>query len=250
MLRNPAHGVKPPAPRRHELTVPTLDQARAFIQAADAHRLRALWILLALTGMRRGEALTLKWSDIDWAAHTLVVQRTLSRHAANRRVEPTKTHAGARRIALSEYLITVLRAHEARQEAVRAAAGARWHDDGWVFTTRNGTWIAPGHFYDYFKDVAALAKLPDSIRPHDLRHAMATHWLASGVNPKVVSERLGHSSIAITLGLYGHALPHMQAEAAEAMDTTLVGVSTASVGAQRNEAFGDNGETPRGRETA
>jgi len=248
LLRNPAHGVRPPAPRRREPTVPTLAEARTFLEAAESHRLRALWITLALTGMRRGEALTLRWSDVHWEEQTIVVERTLSRYGAKRQLEDTKTRAGGRTIALSPYLVQVLRDQQAHQAEMRAAAGARWREHNWIFTTRNGTWISGGHCYTYFKALRQRAGLPDGIRPHDLRHAMATHWLASGVPVKVVTERLGHSSVAITLELYGHVLPTMQATAAAQMEVALMGsnsrgVTTASPRAQRTPVSEETGET-------
>lgn len=246
--RNPAHRVRPPSPVRREPTVPTLAEARAFLQAAESDRLQPLWITLALTGMRRGEALALRWTDIHWDTQTVVVQRTLSRYAAKRTVEDTKTRRGGRTIALSPYLETVLRDHQAHQAILREAAGDRWQDGGWVFTTRHGTWIAPSHFYAYFTALRDRAGLPARIRPHDLRHALATHWLASGIPVKVVTERLGHSSVAITLELYAHVLPNMQAAAAAQMEAALLGhgVTTASPRAQRSQASGEIGATTSG----
>lgn len=105
------------------------------------------------------------------------------------------------------------------------AAGSQWVEGGWVFTTRTGTWLSPRNVHRRFKQLLKLANLPETTRIHDLRHAMATHWLTQGVPVKVVSERLGHSSIAITLQVYGHVLPHMQSQAAQMMDAAILGAT-------------------------
>ncbi|NMP24108.1 tyrosine-type recombinase/integrase [Sulfobacillus harzensis] len=117
----------------------------------------------------------------------------------------------------------VLSQHRHQQRIEKMAAGPAWHDGGWVFTTRHGTWLAGGHVYDSFKRLIRHAGLPDTLRPHDLRHAMASYWLVAGIPIKVVSERLGHANITITLDIYGHLLPHMQADAANKMDAWITG---------------------------
>ncbi|MDG6999571.1 MAG: tyrosine-type recombinase/integrase, partial [Nitrososphaerota archaeon] len=127
-------------------------------------------------------------------------------------------------ISLSPYLVDILRQHQQRQQDERLAAGPRWEEGNWVFTTRSGKWLSPRNVHRRFKQLLKAANLPETARIHDLRHAMATYWLTHGVPVKVVSERLGHSTIAITLQVYGHVLPHMQLEAAQMMDATILGV--------------------------
>ncbi len=222
LAKDPLRGTKPPKSVRREFQLPSPEDARALLQVAQPDRLYALWVFLALTGCRRGEALALKWDDIDWERKSVTIQRTQSGWGANRSVHPPKTASGRRVVALSDYLIAILLRHREQQNVERGAAGVEWHENGWVFTTRRGTWFAGGHIYDYFKRLVEQAGLPDSLRPHDLRHAMASYWLAEGVPIKVVSERLGHSNISITLDIYGHLLPHMQAEAADKMDAFLL----------------------------
>ena len=106
-------------------------------------------------------------------------------------------------------------------------AGIQWDSDWarapWVFTTKTGRWLAPNHVHETFKRLLHRAHLPPAIRIHDLRHAMATQWLAQGIPVKVVSERLGHANVAITLEVYSHVLPDMQAQAAQQMDRVLLG---------------------------
>ena len=222
LAKDPLRGTKPPKPTRREFQLPSPDDARLFLQVAQTDRLYALWAFLALTGCRRGEALALRWDDIDWARKHVTIQRTQSGWGATRRAHPPKTPSGRRIVALSDYLIAILQNHREQQTIEHGAVGSEWQEGGWVFTTRTGTWFAGGHIYDYFKRLVRKAGLSDTLRPHDLRHAMASYWLAEGVPVKVVSERLGHSNIAITLDIYGHLLPNMQSEAADKMDAFLL----------------------------
>ena len=222
IAKDPARGTKAPKVPRRTLEIPSVEQSRALLRAAEADRLFALWTFLALTGCRRGEALALQWTDIDWDRRVVTIQRTLSRYGAKRTANPPKTPSGRRAVALSDYLVSVLTKHRHQQKLDRLAAGSQWQEGGWVFTTRNGTWFAGGHVYDYFTRLVRRAGLPDTLRPHDLRHVMASYWIANGVPIKVVSERLGHANIAITLEIYGHLLPNMQAEAAQRMDAWII----------------------------
>lgn len=218
LVVNPVTRVKAPMVKRKELTIPTIETAQTLLKAARHHRLYALWVLMASTGLRRGEVVALKWSDVDWSAQVLRVQRTVSRYGAKRRLEPPKTRSGMRTVALSPYLMAVLKEHRDQQNLDRLAAGLKWQENDWIFTTRNGTWLSPHHLYQYFKALVRRAGVSSEIRLHDLRHAMATHWLAQGIPVKVVSERLGHANISITLEIYAHLLPNMQAGAAKQMD--------------------------------
>jgi len=233
---SPADRVHVPKRRQRAITPPTPAEAQAIVRAADGHRLKALWWLLALTGMRRGEALGLRWEDIDEARRVLMVRRAVTSDGSLRSIHEPKTAAGRRAVAVSDYLLDILREHRQRQRLERLAAGPAWEPSGYVFTNTKGGLLWPNGVWRAFKAVLAKAGLPASIRIHDLRHAMATYWLANGVPVKVVSERLGHANIAITLQIYAHALPTMQAEAAQEMDAWFVaGVTTASPGAQKSQ---------------
>lgn len=213
---NPSRKVPMPRLERTERAVLTTEEARRFLTAAEAHRFRVLWKFIALTGVRRGEALALRWEDIDWERRVVTIQRTFSGSGRKRRtINTPKTQRGVRTIAIPELLVNELEAKCKQQQLERQAAGDDWEDTGFVFTTSRGTPLDPSHITPAFKKVLAKAGLPTTWRLHDLRHAMATHWLASGINPKVVSERLGHASVAFTLQVYAHALPNQQAEGAE-----------------------------------
>ncbi len=219
---NPAHRVKPPRVAKPVVHPPTPVQARALLHVADHHLWKTLWYVIALTGCRRGEALGLQWGDIDWTGRALTIQRTLTGKAARRQIHEPKTASGRRVVAGSKFLMDLLKAHQHQQKLVRIAAGANWVETGFVFTTRTGKPLDGDNVRRAFKKLLKVAELDESTRIHDLRHAMATTWLAQGIPVKVVSERLGHASIAITLQLYGHVLPNMQSEAAEQMDRWLL----------------------------
>lgn len=225
LAMNPAERAVPPRLSPREIVPPTIEQAQTFLRVAEAERLYALWAFLALSGVRKGEALALQWDDIDWKAQTVTIQRTMVGEAGTRSTNPPKTKRGRRLISLSPYLVDILWEHQQQQLDERLAAGSLWSEGGWVFTTRTGTWLSPRNIHRRFKQLLKAANLPATTRIHDLRHAMATFWLTNGVPVKVVSERLGHSSIAITLQVYGHVLPHMQSEAAQLMDATILGTS-------------------------
>lgn len=221
--------------KQEQIVPPTVAQAQVLLQYVETDRLRGLWWFVALTGCRRGEALGVRWEDVDFNAGTVTIQRTLTGKGAKRQLHDPKTARGRRVIALSTALVEALRLHRKQQLLERLAAGPDWQDSGFVFTTRSGKWLGPDWARRRFKVLVQEAGLPESTRLHDLRHALATTWLAAGVPVQVVSERLGHASIAITLQLYAHVLPNQQAEAAERIDSLLTSrVTTTSPREQRN----------------
>ena len=218
---NPTDRVKPPRVVSPEIVPPTADEAQALLATAEDSRLKGLWWFIAITGCRKGEAVALKWADIDRQGRRVWIRRTAAEEGSLLTVHDTKTVKGRRSIALSAYLLDILREHEDRQELERGAEGAGWNADGWVFPSKSGTMLWPTNVNTLFRRLRAKAKVRSDVKIHGLRHAMATAWLAEGVPVKVVSERLGHANIAITLQIYGHLLPNMQADAAERMDFLL-----------------------------
>ncbi|MBX5466877.1 MAG: tyrosine-type recombinase/integrase [Firmicutes bacterium] len=232
---NPTDRAKPPRVTSPEIVPPTVEELRQLFDAAADDRLRALWWLIALTGMRKGEALALKWSDVDWERQVLRITRTVAADGGLRVIHDAKTAAGRRTVALSPYLLAILKGHQEQQALEQAVSGPEWNAEGWIFCSENGTLLWPANVNRRFRALRSKAGLPDTVRIHDLRHAMATIWLSQGVPVKVVSERLGHANVSITLQIYGHLLPTMQAEAARQMDTLFApGVTTASPGDERN----------------
>lgn len=219
---NPADKADPPKPRQAEMKVWDLDQIRAFLDEVEDDRLSAAWLLMATTGMRRGEVVGLRWEDVDLDLGRLAIVQT---HVlVNREVvvsEP-KTAKGRRTVALDATTVAALRRHRTHQLEERLALGELWQETGLVFTHEHGGAVNPRLFSSWFTQRARAAGLPP-IRLHDLRHSYATAALAAGVPTKIVSERLGHVSIAITLDTYSHVLPNMQEEAAEQIARLILG---------------------------
>ena len=216
LFRNPVDAADPPrvaGPGSREMKTWDATQVRAFLEATSNDRLHPLWRLLAMTGMRRGEVLGLKWEDIDFEAGRLAVRRSLIPLGGEVIVSEPKTARGRRSIALDPETVEVLKTQAARQLAEQQQWGEAWTDSGYICTKGDGTPYHPEVVSRYFRKAVKEAKLP-TIRPHDLRHTHATLALRAGIHPKVVSERLGHANISITLDTYSHAIPAMQEEAA------------------------------------
>ena len=227
VMRNAADAAEPPRPkatRAKPLRTWTAAELRAFLASVESERLHPLYVVLATTGMRRGEALGAYWPDLDLDAATWSVRHTLV--AVNHEiVESTpKTDHGRRSLALDAGSVRALRAWRKRQLEERLAWGPAWTDSGRVFTREDGTDLHPERVSEQFDRLVRRAGLP-RIRLHDLRHGWASLALAAGVHVKVVSERLGHGSIAITADTYSHAIPALQADAAELV-AGLVGLDS------------------------
>ena len=223
---NPVDRVKPPRVTSPEIVPPRADEARALLDAAKHHRLKALWWFIAITGCRKGEAVALKWSDIDWDGKVVWIRRTAAEEGGLLTVHDTKTVKGRRAVALSAYLLDILQEHQELQDLERELNGPDWNSGELVFPSRRGTMLWPTNVATIFRKLRREVGCRDDIKIHGLRHAMATDWLVAGVPIKVVSERLGHANIAITLQIYGHLLSNMQADAAEKMDGRLRQPST------------------------
>ncbi len=213
VVRNVADAANPPKVKPAELQVWTPAQLRAFLSHVEGDRQYAAWLLAATTGMRRGELLGLRWVDVDLEAARVAIRqpRVVADHAVH--ISEPKTARSRRSIALDPVTVAALREHQARQATDRAAVGPAYEDSGLVFTHPHGSPIHPHLFSDWFKQHVRAAGLP-AIRLHDLRHSYATAALAAGIPAKVVSERLGHATIAITMDTYSHVLPGLDERAA------------------------------------
>jgi len=222
--RNVATLVKVPRPIRHEMQVLSSDEARILLVTVEGDRLEALYVVALTTGMRLGELLALRWTDVDLHARApaLHVRATLRYiNADTYFFEPPKTPQSRRRIGLSSTALEALRAHRTRQLEERLAAGAAWRDEDLVFCTPFGGALCGNHLSGRdFQAPLRRAGVP-RIRFHDLRHTCATLLLRRGIHPKVVSELLGHSTVTMTLDRYSHVLPDMQQAAMEAMGGIL-----------------------------
>jgi len=226
--RNPAASVDPPKLRQEEITPLDAAQARKLLDAARGDKFEALYVLSLTVGLRMGEALGLRWSDVDLDAATLRVNRQLQRmrrhgDRAGHLVFSEPKNASRRTIDLPQRAVEALRSHRKRQVEEQLRVGSNWQDNGLVFATIVGTPVdAQNVINRHFKPLLKRAGLPD-IRWHDLRHTCATLLLSRGTHPKYVQRLLGHASIQLTLDRYSHWMPSMGKHTASAMDDALEG---------------------------
>lgn len=214
---NPVDAADQPRKLSPEMSVWTAEQIRRFVDHATGDRHAAVWRLFALTGMRRGEVLGLRWSDVDLDAARLSIRQTVVEMSTGIVVGTPKSSAGVRTIALDAATVSALRRWRRAQLEERMLMGEGWQDDDdRVATEPDGSAVHPNTLSRRFKMMCKAADLPP-IRLHDVRHSYATAALSSGVNVKVVSKRLGHADIAVTLRVYAHVLPGDDEAAASAV---------------------------------
>jgi len=224
IVRNPVDAAEPPRQAKTSQKTWTAGELRQFLDHVREDRLSAALTLAAMTGMRRGEVLGLLWSDLDLDAGRLSVTRTLVSISYRLEISEPKTSKGHRTVALDDGTVRALRAHRSRQAEERLRAGSSYNEQGLAFADELGDFVHPDGFSKRFKRLQVAAGLP-VIRFHDLRHTHATMALQAGIHPRVVSERLGHSTVSMTLDTYSHVLPAMQEDAAERVAGLLSGTS-------------------------
>ncbi len=218
--RNPFTAVSRPRIRRREATHLEPDQVSRLLEAASGSRYLPLFQLMVNTGLRRGEALGLRWRDVDLERRTLFVRGTLVRIGGELTVtEPKSTHA-RRHVPLSPDAVDVLLGLRDRIAAERPIAANLWVQTDFVFTTDIGTPCEPRNALRALKSAAKTAGLAD-VGLHTLRHSAATVMLTNGVPITVVSHILGHSGIEITVDVYGHVAPHVSQEAVQSLSDAL-----------------------------
>jgi integrase len=218
--RNVAKLVDPPRVRRPEIRPLTPEQARTLLEAARGDRLEALYTVALAVGLRQGEALGLRWDDIDLDRGWLTVRNALQRLGPGWQLVEPKTARCRRTIALPSVVAAALQSHRTRQLQERLWAGARWQENDFVFASRIGTPLDGTNVTRRFQQLLRRSGLPRQ-RFHDLRHACASLLLAQGVHPRVVMETLGHSQVGLTMNTYSHVIPALQREAATQMDAVL-----------------------------
>jgi integrase len=224
--RNPARAADPPKIREDEITPLNSEQARRFLDAAAREKFEALYVLSLTAGLRMGEALGLRWTDIDLDAQTLRVNRQLQRMRRDGVKSGTlefsePKNASRRTIDLSQRALEALSNHRKQQVVEHLKAGSNWQDNGLVFATGKGTALDAQNVVNRgFKPLLRRTDLPD-IRWHDLRHTCFTLLLSRGVHPKYVQMLAGHASIQLTLDRYSHWMPSMGKHTANAMDDAL-----------------------------
>ena len=174
--------------------------------------------------MRRGEILALRWSDLTPDLQHAHIQQTLQPTSSGLQYQHPKTHRSRRAITLPATLGRLLEHHRAEQNLRRDQLATRWQHTNLIVDRGNGEPLHPDSLSSAWRRFIKHHQLP-ALRFHDLRHSHATLMLLEGIHPKIVSERLGHSSINITLDLYSHILPTMQNEAADAIDRVFTSVA-------------------------
>jgi integrase len=216
IARNPVASAQPPRPRRPEPTIVDLATAERLLATAAGTRFHLPVAIAISTGMRRGEILALRWSDLD--AHLTVarVRRTLQTAGGRLQFVEPKTKRSRRAVELPAFLRPHLEEHR-RQQIGRKASQPSSAEHNLVITRPDGRPVNPDTLSSGWYRFCRKHGLPN-VRFHDLRHAHATLMLLQGVHPKIVSERLGHASVGITLDTYSHVLPSMQTEAVRAFD--------------------------------
>ncbi|WP_016909111.1 tyrosine-type recombinase/integrase [Streptomyces xiaopingdaonensis] len=219
LTRNVASLVEPSRVTARELSPWTLDETLTFLGAARKDPLYAAFVLAVTMGLRRGEIVGLRWSDVDLENRVLYVRQQTQRRRGELYSDGPKGRR-SRAIPLPAMCVAPLRWHRMRQAAAKRKAGEKWQDSAYVFTTGTGRPVEPRNVYQSFTRVANSAGLR-VIRLHDARHGCATLLVAAGVPPRVVMEILGHSQISITMDVYTHVVQDTQREAISHMDRML-----------------------------
>ena len=225
VVRNVAGLVEKPAKSRAVVRALSGAEVQGLLLAARGERLEGLYYVAVVTGMRIGELLGLRWSDVDWERQGVSVSRQVSRvRGVGLVFQPVKTAAGNRMVALGGDGLDVLRAQRVRVEGWREFAGERWVEGDLIFPNSKGTALEPRRVGLEFRAVCERAGL-GAVRFHDLRHTSASLMLRERVPARVVSERLGHSNVGVTLDVYSHVIEEMQSEAAAAIESAVRPIS-------------------------
>lgn len=226
LSQNPASLVDLPKATQKEMQALSPEEAKRFLNEAQKDRWSALFALALATGMRPEEYLGLQWKDIDLERGSATVQRALvwSRNGGGWTFTAPKTARSRRNIPLPGSVVSALAAHKRQQWEERFKRGAEYHNHDLVFASNEGTPIMMRNLLRrHFKPILKRANIAQHIRLYDLRHTCASLLLAANEHPKVVSERLGHASITLTLDTYSHVLPSMQQAASEKLELMLFG---------------------------
>ena len=222
LARNPADLVDPPRKNTTEIRSLTPDEVRLFLEAAEASKYYPLFALALHTGMRRSELCGLTWRNVDLRMGRVSVVHILHEVEGGALVrEEPKSRWSKRSIKLTPESQQLLKDHLEGQKAQTEVWGYEWSLDWPVFATDNGQNISPVGVSGAFRRIVRKVPALKTTRLHDLRHTHATLLMMQGINPKVVQERLGHSSIAVTMDIYSHVTPDLQDEAAEKFGDAL-----------------------------
>jgi integrase len=225
LLSNPASGAQPPRPRRAPRLVVDPELVERLLAETAGTTYELPCALAVSSGMRRGEILALRWTDVADDYSQLQVVRTLQTTQDGLVFEQPKTQRSRRAVVLPAFVAEYLERQRGDQHTRREQVGGDWVEHGLVIDRGDGEPLNPDTLSSGWARFLRLRELP-RVRFHDLRHAHATLLLLQGVHPKIVSERLGHASVGITLDTYSHVLPSMQSQAAEAFDALFPATPT------------------------
>jgi integrase len=218
VLRNPMRKVKAPPQEKPKAEAMNAEQTQAFLEAADRAGVGFMFALAFHLGARPGEWLAIQWADCDLKARRVSIRRTLKwRRAGDWYTTPPKTEKGRRDIPITPEIVRGLEDHRRRQLEMRLKAGADWADNGFVFADPTGGPFDFERVRRLHKKILADAGLPETFALKTSRHTCASALLKAGVHPKIVSDRLGHSSISITLDVYTSVEEDQQRAASEAL---------------------------------
>jgi len=218
--KNISQLVSPPRISKKDIRVWSIEEANRFLSLTEKRRFYIVYVLALYTGMRKGEILALRWQDVDLEQAKLQVRRTLYRVDGELVFQEPKTRGSLRTITLPDFAVSALKQHKAKQNKNKLLLGPAYNDYDLVVCNGNGNPVDPKDINRDMKYVIQKYNLP-KLRFHDLRHTHASILLQLGEHPKVVSERLGHSSISITLDTYSHVMPDMQKNLARAFDSAM-----------------------------
>jgi len=220
---NPADHVEVPKAKKYKAEVLNIDEIKILLKALEGDRLEVPISIILFLGLRRGELLALKWSDIDYKNKTISIQRNLVRGGDDGTeliLKEPKTEESTRAIPISDNIIALLKKQELKQKGNKLKIGKYYKDSNFIFTTEMGDLINPATFSRTFGDFIKKNNLKH-VRLHDLRHTNATLMLKSNIPAKIASERLGHSNISTTLDLYSHVLDDMERETSDKLDNMI-----------------------------
>ena len=214
---NVANAVEPIKVPKKEQRFWTIEEVEIFLDAARGHIHFIAFYLAIFTGMRQGEILGLKWDCVDFNNKTIYVQRAIKRVNGGGELQDLKNSSSYRSISMSDSLVKELKKHKKRQNEIKLMMGKAYNDQGFVVATKTGNFVLPSNLSRAFRLIRNRLEVKQ-IRFHDLRHTHASLLFSQNVHPKIVQERLGHSSIEMTLDTYSHMLPNMQESAAQKLD--------------------------------
>lgn len=245
VARNVADAVPAPKVPRPELMVWTPQEAQQFSEVARGSHYGPIWLVLAATGMRRGEALGLRWQDVDWVNDVLRIRQQVVMVHGSPQVQQPKSRSRA--VPVDQWLIDELSAHKANQDERRQRLGSAWREHGLVFASSVGTPVSARNLDREYKRLLHQAGVPP-IRIHDIRHTVATVAIAAGLNPKAVSEHLGHAKTATTLDIYTKVMAEQRIEVARSIGAAMIKKNVTPPHGGQNDCYQEEGEEnqPRG----